>query len=71
MRCECERKIKHSSSQGAGVEQEWFESMFGWLFWVREHLHQRQEPRDGCGAAAEIDVLHHHRVIFAGSDSPA
>lgn len=42
--------------------------MFGWGFWVREHLRQRQEPRDGCGAAAEIDVLHRRGVIFTGSD---
>lgn len=46
----------------------WFETVFGWVFWVREHLRQRQEPRDGGGAAAQIDVLHRRRVIFTGSD---
>lgn len=50
-----------------------FETMFGWVFWVREHLRdctsaRSKEPRDGGGAAVEIDVLHHHGVIFTGSD---
>lgn len=45
-----------------------FETLFGWGFWVREHLHQRQEPRDGCRAAAEIDVLHRRGMILTGSD---
>lgn len=75
MRRGCERKKKKTTNTAVPSKRCWnkealllFETMFGWGFWVREHLRQRQEPRDGCGAAAEIDVLHRRGVIFTGSD---